>query len=1573
MDIKIMKNTKNTLLKWILGACMLVAGVQSTSAAGCAGTVYFQKPSTWDAAYVAVENANEIQEMKAEGSFYVVNLEDAPQPQHNVSKFGLGTGLTSPVHIANLDSIDVVDRYDANKLKNTSVFTCPGDGKTLYIYVDPTDFISTVASSDPPNAKYLYVMIPPDKEDWMSAVPMISMDGGVTGKPLKADPDKCGWYYYVWFNEEISDNVVLFRDDDPERLDMIGLFGNSEDEATIIPLNTFFETYGVNTLYFVPDVDQWLDPADEGWYMEYPEGVEGVCSYTLAAVIYDTDASLHPAFSCDQSDPQYGDHKECQNGALGVSASQALAAINACIGVTPGIVNPTLDASLPQNKRKPTLSATVGQKCFINNDLFAAMFKKTDGVNQISCYDMPFSRSKDGKWEFDSDYLPQVNDDGKTVVGGFSPVEDPKKAMIDMPDQTPVPAATTKRAAQGPVFLHPTLRKTNAKEDAPNIDVFCNGPGWKGGYDCSGLFADGTATTNFIADIYPDVKDQAFCWGSYCNANAPEGWAFYVENTENMIKGDPTDKHVPRWGSNYVKTDAYRNQHFCFESHAKFKQKPGLRFTFRGDDDIWVFIDNKLAVDLGGTHLAAPGYVDLDNFEGVQGKLETGKTYDIDIFFCDRRTTMSNVRIKTNMYIKQKVDITATAKPDPANPKAGKIYEMCYNKTGDGSCASALTDSGDEQISCCGSEIQTKCGVAVKYVVVTGTTFEEDGGRELTNGQMNLGGIDLTDPTSPKVYKDKLTLGPGTYSLFAVIEGKHKKIQTFRATGHVDVVPADAQAFDTAGVALPGGTYTFVGTAMGMPGSPTIDDMVPIYVSALTGDKDPKTGLMIMQPDDAAGQTYSLDVPEGMTIYQKDDAGNLVMVTPGEKLSISAQTGVDTVFAYVSLMVLSTPIQTFPVKVTGGAQIANINIFLPTLSFVDEEGNSFGGMEPNGDGTFKESYLGDAELWLGTYYNFYLEALKPNADGTYSSCGSSCNFTFSLGSETSEGLEAQTGTELVFVDGKAQISIRSSKKEFRWDTDPAIHNPASIVIVGENPLMKAVFSPVYFRKPPVPFPQFADIFDTKGSTPAYEFNIPSPYFSMSQEYLDGIADSVAIYYDRPIHKDSLPTMICFLWDSTSAEKINPVELGFSNQEKDTELLCNAYTTKFSAGEADADGYCTQVVTVSDVKLSVSPKTYGSGFVHSYAVFKDKNKEVKQGFKGALVDRIAPIPLSAEVRSLKNKDGTLADFDSLVITMSEPVKLLEGVANTKNVMDFYLNSAIELAETDRFASAIGGSSTIIEANAAPVTSTDKNGNGRVKLLFLRGGQSPHVGDYVRLGGNLATILWSDATEFTDPSQDSLRGSFDVNYHWNSPTGYDEKDRLPSPWIEVIGDAEITVKENKFANTGNSKATDKDPPVVVYGFPTIKGYAEILADENIGGIPGHFVKADMFSLYNGLSGAEQSAIDPSEVYFYYKVEYYTNLGAYVAGQSGKIYCDDAKNKVPYFNGGKCTDAGNGRNFYIGWNMRSDNGRQVGTGAYIAKIDSYVKLGKHGKEAKQNETSVWGVRKSATPNTDYLNLAK
>ena len=46
--------------------------------------------------------------------------------------------------------------------------------------------------------------------------------------------------------------------------------------------------------------------------------------------------------------------------------------------------------------------------------------------------------------------------------------------------------------------------------------------------------------------------------------------------------------------------------------HLEFTHSGGEVFTFEGDDDVWVFINKKLAVDLGGMHPKLDGTANLD-------------------------------------------------------------------------------------------------------------------------------------------------------------------------------------------------------------------------------------------------------------------------------------------------------------------------------------------------------------------------------------------------------------------------------------------------------------------------------------------------------------------------------------------------------------------------------------------------------------------------------------------------------------------------------------------------------------------------------------------------------------------------------------------------------------------------------------------------------------------------------------------------------------------------------------------------------------------------------------------------
>lgn len=88
--------------------------------------------------------------------------------------------------------------------------------------------------------------------------------------------------------------------------------------------------------------------------------------------------------------------------------------------------------------------------------------------------------------------------------------------------------------------------------------------------------------------------------------------------------------------------------HFTYELHTEFAYTGGEIFKFRGDDDVWVFINGKRVVDLGGVHSAQEATVDLDA-EAANLGIVKGKGYAFDFFFAERHTTESNFRVETTL------------------------------------------------------------------------------------------------------------------------------------------------------------------------------------------------------------------------------------------------------------------------------------------------------------------------------------------------------------------------------------------------------------------------------------------------------------------------------------------------------------------------------------------------------------------------------------------------------------------------------------------------------------------------------------------------------------------------------------------------------------------------------------------------------------------------------------------------------------------------------------------------------------------------------------------------------------
>lgn len=93
------------------------------------------------------------------------------------------------------------------------------------------------------------------------------------------------------------------------------------------------------------------------------------------------------------------------------------------------------------------------------------------------------------------------------------------------------------------------------------------------------------------------------------------------------------------------------NFHFTVHTHSRFVYKADANqyFEFTGDDDVYVFLNGKLLIDLGGQHEALTGRFNLDDMALEAATDPTkdyglidGKAVDFDFYYVERHCTASN-------------------------------------------------------------------------------------------------------------------------------------------------------------------------------------------------------------------------------------------------------------------------------------------------------------------------------------------------------------------------------------------------------------------------------------------------------------------------------------------------------------------------------------------------------------------------------------------------------------------------------------------------------------------------------------------------------------------------------------------------------------------------------------------------------------------------------------------------------------------------------------------------------------------------------------------------------------------
>jgi fibro-slime domain-containing protein len=179
------------------------------------------------------------------------------------------------------------------------------------------------------------------------------------------------------------------------------------------------------------------------------------------------------------------------------------------------------------------------------------------------------------------------------------------------------------------------------------------------------LFDDGAG--GFVNRYYPDGMQLANKSGMLIDGNP----FFYPADTAPSaelisgaaVSGAPYTDGTTLTEVAYVPLAAEIKHNFGFTSEVgywfSYNAASPATLEFNGDDDFWVFINGKLALDLGGIHSTAPGNVTLNPATATTLGLQDGKVYEIKIFHAERLSLGSTFKLTLSGFSTSRSDCNA--------------------------------------------------------------------------------------------------------------------------------------------------------------------------------------------------------------------------------------------------------------------------------------------------------------------------------------------------------------------------------------------------------------------------------------------------------------------------------------------------------------------------------------------------------------------------------------------------------------------------------------------------------------------------------------------------------------------------------------------------------------------------------------------------------------------------------------------------------------------------------------------------------------------------------------------------
>lgn len=254
-------------------------------------------------------------------------------------------------------------------------------------------------------------------------------------------------------------------------------------------------------------------------------------------------------------------------------------------------------------------------------------------------------------------------------------------------------------------------------------------------------------------DIDLSLDAEGF-WLADISESHPDGGFFPLDDFEYLDSAKTVKNPKFDWSERLSTNNGkHHNYSFAMKISAQFQYVKGQYFEFRGDDDVWVFINNRLVVDIGGCHSPVEGAVDLDSLGLVEGE-----TYPFRIFFSERNATGSNFKMRTSINLETEKTYYPVEIPMKDGTISYEIWQMI----------------ADKSLSCDVSSV-TKIDTvpAASMFLLKGGNLPFEG---VTLGPgLNYGGISVNETMSgftidTSAIVRSRTLAPGSYVLYFYLE-----------------------------------------------------------------------------------------------------------------------------------------------------------------------------------------------------------------------------------------------------------------------------------------------------------------------------------------------------------------------------------------------------------------------------------------------------------------------------------------------------------------------------------------------------------------------------------------------------------------------------------------------------------------------------------------------------------------------------------------------------------------------------------------------------------------------------------